>query len=81
MSYLSPSIVSCSQLTKLVIIRNELVPYRKLVFIDLSTNKLERLPASFSKLTKLETLVASGNQVKFHAAISQTLSKTYLLVF
>ncbi|KAK6060875.1 leucine Rich repeat-containing domain protein, partial [Cooperia oncophora] len=70
MSYLSPSIVSCSQLTKLVIIRNELVSVpedlgtlSKLVFIDLSTNKLERLPASFSKLTKLETLVASGNQI------------------
>ncbi|KAK5979810.1 Leucine Rich repeat-containing domain protein [Trichostrongylus colubriformis] len=70
MSYLSPSIVSCLQLTKLVIIRNELasVPEEigtlsKLVFIDLSNNKLERLPGSFSKLTKLETLVVSGNQL------------------
>ncbi|VDO38323.1 unnamed protein product [Haemonchus placei] len=71
MSYLSPSIVSCSHLTKLVIIRNELVSVpeeigtlSKLVFVDLSNNKLERLPASFSKLTKLETLVVSGNQLK-----------------
>nr|CDJ96700.1 Leucine-rich repeat and B3 B4 tRNA-binding domain containing protein [Haemonchus contortus] len=70
MSYLSPSIVSCSHLTKLVIIRNELVSVpeelgtlSKLVFVDLSNNKLERLPASFSKLTKLETLVVSGNQL------------------
>ncbi|CAJ0596853.1 unnamed protein product [Cylicocyclus nassatus] len=70
LSHLSTSIVSCEQLTTLVIIRNELtsVPEEigtltKLTFVDLSTNHLKSLPASFSKLTKLETFVASGNQL------------------
>ncbi|VDO88543.1 unnamed protein product [Heligmosomoides polygyrus] len=70
LSYLSPSIAVCSHLTKLVIIRNELVSVpeelgtlSKLVFIDLSSNKIEKLPASLSKLVKLETLVLSGNQL------------------
>ncbi|WKY02134.1 hypothetical protein Q1695_015837 [Nippostrongylus brasiliensis] len=70
LSYLSPSIASCSHLTKLAITRNELVSVpeeigtlSRLVFIDLSHNKLQSLPASFSKLTKLESLIAPGNQL------------------
>uniref|UniRef100_A0A158P9G5 Leucine-rich repeat protein n=1 Tax=Angiostrongylus cantonensis TaxID=6313 RepID=A0A158P9G5_ANGCA len=72
LSYLSPSITACSQLTKLSITRNDLtsVPEEigalsKLTFIDLSDNGLEHLPPSFSNLSKLETFVATGNRVGF----------------
>ncbi|KAJ1349847.1 hypothetical protein KIN20_005503 [Parelaphostrongylus tenuis] len=70
LSYLSPSITACSNLTKLSITRNgltsvpeEIGTLSKLTFIDLSDNRLERLPPSFSNLTKLETFVATGNRL------------------
>ncbi|VDM83423.1 unnamed protein product [Strongylus vulgaris] len=70
LSHLSSSIVACVQLTKLVIIRNDLVSVpeeigtlTKLTFVDLSNNHLESLPASFAKLSKMETFVASGNKL------------------
>ncbi|EYC22554.1 hypothetical protein Y032_0017g3419 [Ancylostoma ceylanicum] len=70
LSHLSSSITACSQLTKLVIIRNELVrvpdeigTLSKLTFVDFSNNNLGSLPTSFSTLTKLETLVVTGNKL------------------
>lgn len=38
----------------------------KLTFVDFSNNNLDRLPTSFSTLSKLETLVVTGNKVGFH---------------
>ncbi|KJH49146.1 leucine Rich repeat-containing domain protein [Dictyocaulus viviparus] len=70
LSFISPSIAACSDLTKLSIIRNALVSLpeeigtlSQLIHIDLSDNNLECLPKSFVNLTKLEVFVATGNKL------------------